>query len=205
MADAFSENKNPYPLNNSEKKSHRDFVAGATEDDIEYGGEPKNGAPTEPQESTDSDSPATKESLMNRLLPNQQWQRASELNTKKEEAKKAKSDKNQEEKKIPAIEKQLEETAAKIAVKIPVFGWFLKIIGLMVRGLKFFMGEIAASYVAVFIFFFIFLFPLNILIFVGPILQLVLAIGITVGTTSLLWPHIKPFVEQAGKVLPTKK
>lgn len=100
------------------------------------------------------------------------------------------------------------QMAADMAVKIPSFGWFVKIAAFLIKGLKSIFGPGIASFLSFFIIFFSALMPLNFIIFIGFIIQLVLSVCLAFIFTIFFQKKIMAFVDQAGKItpsLPTKK
>ncbi len=100
---------------------------------------------------------------------------------------------------------QIMKQAATAATKIPGVGWYIKVIAIIIRILKIFTGEQIAGFLAIWFLVGTALAFLNILPIVGTILFLIIPPCAALPLTALLWPKIKPFLEEAGKITPIKK
>jgi len=67
------------------------------------------------------------------------------------------------------------------------------------------MGEQIASFIAIWILFTFLALPIVLIPIVGLIIIFVIPPSIALVATPILWPKIKPFIDQAGKIIPTKK
>ena len=112
-------------------------------------------------------------------------------------------------KQIQTQKSDMQEEAARLAAitatTIPVAGGFIKITAFLIRGLKFFFGEQIAAFIAVWILLTALISPLALITIIGLIFIFVLPPCAALVFTPLLWPKLKPFVEQAGKINLIKK
>lgn len=164
----------------------------------EAGQKEKESEAKEEQKKTDDEqkSTAVEQAISAQEQTEREQQTAAKMTEEKEQ-------RRLEQSQVSTTEEEAAKLAAAAVVNIPYVGWMIRVLAWIVRGLKMFMGEKMASYVAVFITAYLLLAPLNLLFIVGTILQFIFALCISIAFTGLLWKHIKPFVEQAGKIAPT--
>ncbi|HRY36820.1 MAG TPA: hypothetical protein P5230_03020 [Candidatus Magasanikbacteria bacterium] len=129
------------------------------------------------------------------LSPEEQSNAAVEMSQKKQA----------QTQKVDSQQEQAARLAATAATSIPVAGGFIKITAFLIRGLKVFFGEQIAGFIAVWIILTALISPLALIPIVGLIFIFVLPPCAALVFTPLLWPKLKPFVEEAGKINPIKK
>lgn len=110
-----------------------------------------------------------------------------------------------QEQKISSQEENVAKLAATAATNVPGVGWFIKAVAIIIRILKFFTGEKIASFLAVWFLISAAFAFLNILPILGTIIFIIIPPCAALVITPIIWPKIKPFIEQAGKITPTKK
>jgi len=186
MADNLPDNKKPYQLPQPFEYEQPDLpssTANASEEAFEQQKQQKETKQQEEQEKqADSD-----------LSPEQQNELSPRFNQEKQE------------RKVSAQEEGAAKLAATAATSAPGIGWFIKAVAIIIRILKFFTGEKIASFLAVWFLISAAFAFLNILPIVGTILFIIIPPCAALVVTPLIWPKIKPFLEEAGKITPTKK
>ncbi len=186
MADNLPDNKKPYQPPQPFEYEQPDLPSSTANASEEAFKQQKQQKETKQQE--DQEKQANSD-----LSPEQQNELSPRFNQEKQE------------RKVSTQEEEAAKLAAAAATNIPGIGWYIKLIATIVNVLKKITGEKVASFLAVwFLLSFLFAF-LNLLPIVGTILFIIIPPCASLIATPMIWPKIKPFMEQAGKIDITKK
>lgn len=154
---------------------------------------------------TDASEMAFKQQEEEKRQEEQRKQTSSDLSPEQQNELSPRFNQEKQERKVSAQEEEAAKLAAAAATNIPGIGWYIKLIATIVNFLKKISGEKVASFLAVwFLLSFLFAF-LNLLPIVGTILFIIIPPCASLIATPMIWPKIKPFMEQAGKIDITKK
>lgn len=188
MADNLPDNKKPYQPPQPFEYEQPDIVSSTAEASSQAFEQKKEKEEIKKQEGQE-------EMTRSQLSPEEQNQISPSFNQEKQE------------RKVSTKEEEAAKMAATAATKLPTAGWFIKIAAVLIRLLKAVFGEQIAAFLTVWLILSgIFAF-FNILPIVGTIFFIIVPPAAALVLTPILWPKLKPFVEEAGKIniIPNKK